>query len=188
MPVETEAKFCVPSHKPVRERLRSLDAKLIENVLETNRILDRPDGYLRKQGCGLRIRSAVNRDNNISRCTLTFKGPCKPGTFKSRDEYEVEMNGAEITTRIFNSLGFVEMLWYQKKRESWRLNDCRVELDQPPHIGLFVEIEGPDEKAIRRIQTDIGLGEAKPVQASYVRMLSEYARKHHISSARFPLT
>lgn len=186
--IEIEIKFSVASHEPLREKLQSLDAILIEKVLETNCILDRPDGYLRKQGCGLRIRSATNQDNHSTRCTLTYKGPRKPGAIKSREEIEINVSDSESATQIMNRLGFVEILWYQKRRESWRLGECRIELDQPPHLGLFVEIEGPDEDTIRRIQADIGLGQADPVQASYVRMLMEYAQKNNRGRARFPLS
>jgi adenylate cyclase class 2 len=103
--------------------------------------------------------------------TLTFKGPVTPGAFKSREEFETPVGDAETAVRILDELGFVVILAYQKRRERWRLHDCQIELDEPPHIGLFVEIEGPDEAAIRSVRTELGLDAAPLERASYVRML-----------------
>jgi len=58
MHLETEAKFRVEWHEPVRMRLEAAGATFHGRVLETNRLFDRPDGSLRQAGCGLRIRSA----------------------------------------------------------------------------------------------------------------------------------
>ncbi len=189
MPREIEAKLRVDSHDPVRERLRAAGAELIARVLETNRIFDRPDATLSRKGCGLRIRTAAPEgptpntkvDPIVHPATLTFKGAVGTGPFKSREELEVQVSHAETAVRILESLEFVQILSYQKRRESWRLRDCRVELDEPPHIGLFVEIEGPSETAIRVVQADLGLKDAPHVRPSYVRMLAEYCEEHAIT-------
>ncbi len=195
MAFETEGKFRVDSHQPVRERLQALGAQFVACVLETNRIFDRPDGSLRRRGCGLRIRSAVSEEAatdwkvgptaqvgpTMHPATLTFKGPVVAGTFKSREELEVQISDAETAAHMLGLLGFVPILSYQKRRESWRLDDCRIELDEPAQIGLFVEIEGPDESAIRRLQVDLGLKGAAHVRSSYVRMLAAYCDEHGIT-------
>ncbi|MCH7886073.1 MAG: CYTH domain-containing protein, partial [Planctomycetes bacterium] len=74
MAVETEAKFRVESHDPIRQRLRAAGARSLGTVLETNLILDRPDGSLRRQGCGLRLRTSQPLEGETARTTLTFKG------------------------------------------------------------------------------------------------------------------
>ncbi len=182
MAFEIEAKLRVTSHERVRERLGALGATALGRVLETNRIFDLRDGSLRKRGCGLRVRSAVDEKTGQCRATLTFKGPVVPGPFKSREELEVLVSDAETTARMLGLLGFISILCYQKRRESWRLGDCRVELDEPPHIGLFVEIEGPNDSAILAVQADLGLGGATHLRASYIRMLAAYCDEHGIES------
>ena len=188
MSFETEAKLRVDSHEPLRERLRALGATFIEKVIETNIILDRADGSLRAQGCGLRIRSTVGEDGAAAGATLTFKGPSLQAAFKKREELEVRIDDAEAASAMLERLGFVTILHYQKRRESWSWKSCRIELDEPPHIGTFVEIEGPDEGAIRSVQNELGLADVPHTRESYVGMLLEYGRKRGLTEAVFPLS
>ena len=181
MPVEIEAKFRVASHEPVRERLRTLGATFLGRVMEWNRIMDRPDGSLRRAGCGLRVRAVRDEAGNEKPATLTFKGPRKAGPLKSREELEVQISCPDTAATILKMLGFADVLSYQKRRESWSLGPCRVELDEPPHIGLFVEIEGPSETAIRSAQVDLGLDGAEHTPNSYVGLLWEYCLEHAIT-------
>ena len=187
MSMEIEAKFRVASHDGLRERLRGMDAECCGAVVETNVILDRPDGSLRKAGCGFRVRSTQVADGSPGVATLTFKGPRKPGPLKSREELEVTVGDGATTERIMTSCGFITILWYEKRRESWIVGDCRVELDEPPHLGLFVEIEGPDELAIADVQAKLGLGDCMHVRSSYVRMLIEYCQERGVVERRLKL-
>ena len=179
--LETEAKFRVDSHGPVRERLRALGATFVSRVIETNYILDRPDGSLCRAARGLRVRTARDEAGSEKPATLTFKGPRRAGPLKSREELEVEISAADTTLTILNMLGFVEILTYEKLRESWSCGKCRVELDEPPHIGLFIEIEGPDVTAIRSLQSKLGLEGVRHTPLSYVGLLWEYCLEHDIA-------
>jgi len=113
--------------------------------------------------------------------TLTFKGPRDPGPLKSREEIELEVADASAMLQLLERLGYRTILSYQKNRESWTLDDCRIELDEPPHIGLFVEIEGPDESAIRHVQRRLDLRDADLVRESYVRLVLQYCSTHGLS-------
>lgn len=181
MSTETEVKLRVKTHDPVRKRLQQAGAEPLGCVVETNRIFDRPDGSLRGVGCGLRVRSTVAEDGGGREATLTFKGPVKPGEFKSREELETSVEDGETTTDILKGLGFEVILTYQKRRESWQFRDCRIELDEPPHVGLFIEIEGQSEDAIRSVRDELGLGSASLERASYVRMLVAYCKEKGIT-------
>jgi adenylate cyclase class 2 len=181
MPLEIEIKLPVESHEVVRARLRSLGATFIGRVVESNSIYDRPDGWLRQRGYGLRVRENRSEDGGQLAATLTLKGPRRESAMKSREELEVRVDDGATTTDILNALGLVPILRYQKRRESWELGQCRVELDEPPHIGLFVEIEGPDEETILSARRELGLGGVKHHKASYVHMLMEYCLEHGIA-------
>ncbi|MFQ5591832.1 MAG: class IV adenylate cyclase [Phycisphaerae bacterium] len=207
MALETEIKVRVESHDPVRTRLRSLGAKFLGRVLESNTIFDRPDGSLRRRGCGLRLRQTEPQPPRTEgeqgeaapapppspqkvmptsphgmrpgrAATLTLKGPLRPGAMKAREELELKVDDGATAMRVLDALGLVPVLAYEKRRESWALDRCRVELDEPPHVGLFVEIEGPDEQTIRAVQRTLGLERREHHQASYVHMLMPYAADH----------
>ncbi|MBU0717510.1 MAG: class IV adenylate cyclase [Planctomycetes bacterium] len=192
VPLEIELKLRVESHEPVREKLRAAEATFVRRALERNLIFDRPDGSLRRQGVGLRVRSldieGEKQGPDETHPTLTVKGPRLPGPMKAREEREVAISDAQTAARMFEMLGFVCILSYEKRRETWQLGPCLVELDEPPRIGLFVEIEGPDEQAIRRVQTTLGLAGVPHVPQSYVHMLADYCDTHSIAARVLRLT
>ena len=185
--LEIEAKYRVESHDLIRDRLVAMGAEPLGTVVETNEILDSADGSLRRRGCGVRVRATIDEETRERSATMTFKGPVRPGPFKSREEQEIEVSDADTAVLLLRGLGFVRMLWYQKRRESWRLDNCRIELDEPPQIGLFVEIEVPGEAAISAVAKKLGLSGAVHEKASYVRMLLEYCSKNAISDCAVPL-
>ncbi len=188
MSVEIEVKLRVESHDPVRQRLEGVSARFLRTVLETNSIYDRSDGMLRKRGCGLRMRSVTPEGEKVSRATLTFKGPRIATALKSREELEIDVSDAELLARMLEGIGFVQVLRYEKRRESWGLDGCRVELDEPARLGLFVEIEGPDERTILSVQRKLGLEQAREVPTSYVGMLVAYCEAYDIADRTLNLS
>ncbi|HNQ23650.1 MAG TPA: class IV adenylate cyclase [Phycisphaerae bacterium] len=176
---ETEVKLRVASLDEVRERLRALGATFVRRGVETSRIFDRPDAGLRRQGVGLRVRSVRADEGEPGAATLTFKGPRQPGPLKVREELELTINSASTALRLLERLGFTQVLRYEKRRETWRWQRCTVELDEPPGIGTYVEIEGPDAAAIEAVQTELGLQEAEPEQRSYVSLLLAYCEEQN---------
>jgi hypothetical protein len=44
-------------------------------------------------------------------------------------------------------------------------------LDELPLLGCFVEIEGPDDKAIAAVQTDLGLADSAHIVESYAALI-----------------
>ena len=173
MPVELELKLRVDDHAVVRRALTEQGARCISDVVETNHILDRPDGSLRRCGRGLRVRANHVVRGDAPRATLTSKGPRQPSAMKRREEHETAIDDVEQTLAILGALGFVVVLRYRKRRESWLLNGCRVELDCVAGLGTFVEIEGPAQDVILTTRDRLGLSDAVAVQESYVRMLTK---------------
>lgn len=170
MPIELECKVRVPSLVPIRGRLQSAGASWVGRVLETNRLFDRRDDSLREAGCGLRVRSVEVLDGRGPAATLTYKGPRTPSLFKRREEIEVDIGDTEAMTEVLHALGYAEKIIFEKRRESWLLDPCHVELDELPKLGTFVEVEGPDERAIQDVLSSTGLAEAEHVSEGYAAM------------------
>ncbi len=174
MSVELEAKMRVSDHEPVRQRLAAAGAARLGAVLETNCIFDRDDRSLLAEGKGLRVRACRVIDGRDVPATVTYKGPRIEGDLKQREEIETAVADGEAMARLLNALGFHERIRFEKQRETWQLGDCLIELDTVPHLGTFVEIEGPDAAAIHDLRAKLDLADADLINTSYVRMLAEH--------------
>jgi adenylate cyclase class 2 len=174
MPVEIEAKIKVDDHSAVREKLESSGAKFVRDHLEVNVIFDTEDRSLLAVDKGLRVRSAKDAKTGEEECTITYKGPRKQSALKSREETELKVESFIAAIQLLEQLRFIQVLSFEKKRQSWELGGCKVELDQLPHLGCFVEIEGGSEKAIQKVQETLGLARQPIVKTAYVGLMMTY--------------
>jgi adenylate cyclase class 2 len=184
MAVEIEAKLRVDDHEAVRARLRAAGAAAQKKVMETNIFFDTEDRSLLAADKGLRLRVNHDLGNDSRTCIITYKGPRLHGPLKSREEIEVTVDSEPAAALLLERLGFARMLTFAKRRESWRLGGCQVELDELPCLGTFVEIEGPGEAEILHVKSLLHLTAAPPITASYVAMLMTYLQEHGIASRR----
>ena len=171
MPVELECKLRVERHDEVRSALEAAGAEFVGRVAETNTIFDSADGSLRRSERGLRVRSIEILEGRGPGPTLTYKGPRQGGPFKRREEIETGIGDVESAVAMLRALGYIERLVFEKRRETWRIGACIVELDEVPTLGRFVEIEGPDDGSIREVMDRIGLAGGEHIGDGYVTML-----------------
>jgi adenylate cyclase class 2 len=188
MPVEIEAKIKVEDLVPTRARLKELGAKFVADYREINAIFDTEDRALLAEDKGLRVRTAEDFNTKVETCTVTFKGPRKHSAMKSREETEMKVESFAAATELLHQLKFNEVLSFEKRRQSWELSGCKVELDELPHLGYFVEIEGASEKAIQKLQDSLGLGQRPIVKTAYVGLMMTYLQDRGESdrTVRFP--
>src|SRR5687768_6143886 len=181
---ETDAKFYVQDLNKIKRQLDKLDARLIqERVLETNIRFDLPDARLRAEGRVLRLR----RDTDVR---LTYESASKneQGVL-SREEIEFVVEDFEKAKRFLEALGYQKLVYYEKYRTTYDLNQTLVMLDELPY-GNFVEIEGEGIESIRALAGQLGLNLQAPVATSY-HALFERVRKtlrlpfHDLSFASF---
>ncbi len=179
MNLEIEIKLKVEALAPIRARLAECGGELASHVLETNHIFDRADRSLLHADQGLRVRAVSSRETSQRpSATLTFKGPRQAGDVKTRPELEVTIGDARTTCAILEALGYECVVRFEKRRETWRLDTCRVELDELPNLGSFVEIEGPSQDAVERARTTLGLAAVKVEPSTYIALLIDDAHKH----------
>lgn len=177
MPVEIEAKMKLPDHHAVRRKLEELGATPRGRFLEVNTFLDTEDRALLAGDKGLRLRRNRNLDTNEEQFVLTFKGPRLSGRVKAREELELIVGDGDDALELLEKLGFHRMLSFQKRRDSFRLDECAVELDELPHLGAYLEIEGPDEASVLRVREKLGLANAHLVRASYIALLMAWLQE-----------
>jgi adenylate cyclase class 2 len=182
--IETEVKYWVESLDAVRERLGELGAKQIgDRVLETNIRLDRPDRSLGAAGQALRLRHSRHAVQAPSTSVLTYKARLAEPTgetalVKALLEIEVEVADFERMQAILERLGFETVFIYEKYRETFRLGDAEVMLDELPY-GCFVEVEG-EVSAIDRVAEQLGLLQAQRVPGTYLSLFEDLRRRRRL--------
>jgi adenylate cyclase class 2 len=175
MPHETEMKFKVDRLSLVARRLGMLGARRLYTVLQEDCYFDTPRRRLLRRGCGLRLRTQrllrAGRGRLDVRPELTYKGPARRGCrAKLRPEHQTHIDDASAVATVLEACGLKPMLHLQKRRASYRLDRCIVELDELPVLGCFVEIEGSSEKSIERARRALHLA-GPPIRSHYVRLL-----------------
>jgi adenylate cyclase class 2 len=174
MALEIEAKIKVESFGPVRAKLEAAGAKFVGDVLETNVMFDTEDRTLLAADKGLRVRCARNVADKSEECTMTYKGPRSHSSMKSRPETELRVYDFHAAIELLEQLKYLQVLSFEKRRQTWELGGCKVELDELPHLGCYVEIEGKTEQAIKDVQKTLGLGEKPLVKTAYVGLMMSY--------------
>ncbi len=177
MPVEIEAKMNVADLSAVRDRLAAADARRVGSYLERNTFFDTDDRSLLAADQGLRVRLTVDAETGARVCTVTHKGPRKHGPLKSREETELVADSDATAITLLGNLGFARVLSFEKRRESWTTGGCKVELDEVPHLGTFVEVEGPSEAAVMKVREELKLSDRPIVRASYIAMLMTHLQE-----------
>lgn len=180
MPVEIEAKFRLTSPHALKRRLAQASGRRVAEIREVNTYFDTPDQDLKRADRGLRVRieDIAGRD---SRVLITHKGPRAHGLLKSRQEDECEVGSAEQALSMLQALGYRPIMTFEKRRTRYTLGSCRVELDELPLLGWFVEIEGPSDGEVIAALDTLKLDGSEMLRASYIALLQAYAAEHRLA-------
>jgi len=182
MPTEIEAKMRLEDPAGLALRLRNANAQPLGEVMEFNEFFDTAGDDLYRAGAGLRLRASRDLASGRARCAITHKGRRLPGEIKVREETEVGVDDAAAARQLLDRLGFRRRLAFEKRRQSWRLEKCRIEIDQVPHLGYFVEIEGPDEQSVLDMRRRLGLENSPLISESYARLVADYIESHGLET------
>jgi adenylate cyclase class 2 len=177
MATEIEAKMKFDDFDALRERLSEAGAKRIESVLEINTFFDSVERSLVASDKGLRLRRARDMQSGQEKFIITVKGPQQKGKLKLREEAEMRVESGEDAKAVLSALGFSPTLSFEKRRESWELGGCKIELDEVPILGRFVEIEGPDQQTVMRVREKLQLSQHPLIRTGYITMLSRHLRE-----------
>jgi adenylate cyclase class 2 len=174
MYVEIEAKLKVESLEDVRCKLVELGAEFMAEQLQKDFYFDDEDRTLTKTDQCLRLRRELV--DNSERFFLTYKGAKEEDQFKKRQEIDIEIEDPDSMEKMLIALGYNRVLVLEKKRKTWRYRDCVVALDELPSLGVFVEIEGPDDEIIGKAQEDLGLAALPHIPESYASLMDKKLR------------
>lgn len=175
MNIEIEAKLKVDSHKGIERNLRKSGARFLAGQQQTDYYFDDSKSSFTKKDSCLRLRKQAI--SSSEKYFLAYKGPKQKSNFKKRTEIEIETSNFDKTKAILQILGYRQAIIVEKRRKLWKINRCLVALDDVKKLGNFVEIEGPDDKRIKKVQKLLGLDEAIHIKKSYADLLSQKLSK-----------
>jgi adenylate cyclase, class 2 len=176
---ETEAKFYVKKLRKIELRLQHMEAQLIQpRTHEANLRFDNINNDLRKTYRVLRLRQD-------EKAHLTFKGPSveKEGGILSRREIEFVVEDYESAKHFLEALGFEAVVFYEKFRTTYELNNIHIMLDELPY-GEFVEIEGQNVDTIHKTASLLGLNWDVMVKAGYHALFERAAEKYKLDPSQ----
>ncbi|MGF6889376.1 adenylate cyclase class 2 [Nocardia sp. GAS34] len=146
---EYEAKFLAIDIDAIRATLIALGAKqILPRTLLTRTIFEN-DTLAR--GAWLRLR------NEGSRSTLTLKQVTDATSIDGTTEIETTVGDLAAMAEILTRLGATEVRYQENYREEWQLGEVIYDIDTWPDLPAFLEIEGPNETAVRAAATGLGL-------------------------------
>lgn len=184
MQTEIEVKFLAVDHDAIRQKLRAVHATLEHPMrLMRRSIMDFPDKRLghSTDDAFLRIRDEGDR------ITATYKQFAPERAIDSAKEIEVVTDDYETTIRLFEKLGLQVLSVQESKRETWRLGECEVVLDEWPWIKPYLEIEGPSQPALKKVAAALGLDWANVVTGSVTAAYrGEFDIPHHMAIGANP--
>ena len=172
MPIEVEKKYRLTANQrdEVRARLPEIGAKREGEEFEVNTLYT---------GDAVELNQAVLRLRRIDdRALLTYKERLGTRTdIKEQLEFETAIDNPDAIEFILEALGYYPALVYEKRRETWRLEETEIVIDELP-FGLFMEIEG-QEQSIRDIESNLAIKRLAAEQLTYPRL----TMKHGINIA-----
>ncbi|MDB5161960.1 MAG: hypothetical protein JWM52_468 [Candidatus Saccharibacteria bacterium] len=150
MKTEIEAKFLNVDFDEVRERLKAAGAECEQPMRLMRRVVIEPS-FIKDAGRDAFIRIRDEGD----KVTITFK-EFKNLSLTGASEREVIVSDFDEAVEIFKAGGLDYRSYQESKRETWKLDDVEIVLDEWPWINHYIEIEGPTEKHVEETAEKLG--------------------------------
>ena len=136
--IEYELRVLEINKEEIQEKLKNLNAVLIEDVLQKRYVYDFkpaiPDKWIRLR-------------TNGTKTTLTIKD-IKSSNIDGTNETEIEVSDFATTNEILKELGYIPRGIQENKRIKYDLNGVEVDIDTWPKIPTYLEIEGKSEDEV----------------------------------------
>ncbi len=141
---EVEVKILEVDPEQIRKKLEELGAKKTAEGIMKATLFDTEDGKMKKANQTLRL-----RDWN-GKTEFCFKKKGESKEFKQKEEVETFVENFDAAAKILKGLGFTKTRYYEKKRESYELENIHFEIDSYPKIPVFIEVEAPTQEEVKK--------------------------------------
>ncbi len=159
MQIEFEAKAPKIDKDSIRTKLKELGAELVFPERKFIRMtFDTPE---------LRAKNAWVRLRDEGDCyTMTFKVVDDRNSIEGMREVGFVVDDIAAAKDFLEQLGVKQKGYEENLREEWKIGDVLFEIDTWPLIDPYLEIEGPDEKAVKEYFEKLGLDYSEAVFGS----------------------
>lgn len=148
MQTEIEAKFLDVNHDEVREKLKALGATLAQPMrLMRRRNFDIP---------GIKTHSWARVRDEGDKVTVSYKQVDDKSAVGTK-EVNVVVNDFDQACLLLEAFGLRQKSYQETRRESWRLGEVEIELDEWPWLQPLVEVEAPSEEKLWHTAKELGL-------------------------------
>ena len=179
MAIEIEKKYrlTMGQLQQLAEKLPQVGATRSGREFEENTLYRHP--AIDRQTSVLRVRRVGDRT------ILTFKQQLPTSTSaKYRREEETQVENYAALIAVLQVLGCVPAMVYEKRRETWKLRDTEIVLDELP-FGWFMEIEGSEE-GIEEVEQLIAIDGLQVESATYPQLTWKHGKRNgDVVEARF---
>lgn len=156
---ELETRIMDIDVEQIRSILLKNGAQKVKSEDQINDIYDFEDGRLLAQKGYARIRTVNDKLNNKIVYFMTTKKMISQDRFKVMEENETIIEDKKMGEGIFKSLGLILKESNKKYRESYKLNDCLIEIDINDKSFCpfpYLEIETTSEEKLEAVVKLLG--------------------------------
>lgn len=146
MYIEFEVKFYI-NLEFFHELLQKKNVQLFKKKTLMKRIIFEVPGAKDSQ---VRVRDEGNE------IRLSYKSYDDSKAIDSQQEVDVLVDDFDKTCEILTLLGLKKVRYVQNYRETFKLDDCLLMIDQWPGLQPFVEIEGNSKQAVEKVIDRLG--------------------------------
>lgn len=149
--IEYEVRVLDINKEEIQEKLKKLNAVLVEDVFQKRYVYDFKPAIPSKW---IRLRTNGNKS------TLTIKN-IESSKIDGTKEIEIEVSDFDTTNEILRELGYNHRGIQENKRIKYDLNGVEVDIDTWPKIPTYLEIEGTSEAEVYNTLELLGIPKEK---------------------------
>lgn len=149
METEIEVKFLNVDFEAVRQKLIDIGATCVAPMRFMRRSLIEESHHKEVNGF-IRVRDEGDK------ITMTYKQKDDEFALHGTKEIEVEVSDFDKTVKLLKIAGWPPVTYQESKRETWKLEDVEIVLDEWPWIPPYIEIEAPNERLVRKTAEMLG--------------------------------
>ena len=162
----------------LRNKLNSIGAKKIKSENQINDLYDFEDSRLLNNKGYARIRTVHDLLNDKEIIFMTTKRLLSQGKFKEMEENEVIVDNKKMAEGIFKSLGLNVYQSIKKYRESYRLFNSLIDINDKEFCPFpYIEIETSSEESLKEILDLLGYKMEDTTSKTIYELIAEYKNR-----------